>query len=164
MRKNNKLAGTYFCGNEASEYAKEQGYLDYATFAKAFDAVLANDIISKTWDIGYWDKENGFIDNSEKIEELQEKLEELQEDSEEFTEIQERIEELECEQEEPGTDIYQYFIVSNNGAKLIEEYTNDPLFYNEELDMYVWGVTHCGTSWSYVLTGIKLNCGKEAFK
>ena len=27
MRRN-KLAGTYFCGNEASDYAKEQGYLD----------------------------------------------------------------------------------------------------------------------------------------
>ncbi len=163
MRKNNKLAGTYFCGNEASEYAKEQGYLDYSTFAKAFDAVLANDIIAKTQEIGYWDQENGFVDNSEEIEELQEKLEELQEDSEEFTEIQERIQELEYQQEE-YPDIYQYFIVSNNGAKLIEKYTNDPLFYNEELDLYVWGVTHFGTSWSYVLTNVKLNCDKEAFE
>lgn len=29
-----KLAGAWFCGNEASDYAKEQGYLDYATLAK----------------------------------------------------------------------------------------------------------------------------------
>lgn len=158
--KEKNIYGTYFYGNEASEYAKEQGYLDYATFAKAFDAVLANDIISKTWDIGYWEKENGFVDNSEEIEELQEKLEELQEDSEEFIKIQERIEELECEQEE-CPDIYQYFIVSNNGAQLIKEYTNNPLFYNEELDLYVWGITHFGTSWSYVLTNVELNCGEK---
>lgn len=160
--KKNKLYGTYFYGNEASEYAKEQGYLDYATFAKAFDAVLANDVISKTYDIGFWKQENGFIDNQEEIEELQEKLEELQEDSEEFTEIQERIEELEYQQER-HPDIYQYFIVSNNGAKLIKEYTNDPLYYNEELDIYVWGVTHYGTFWDYVLTDVELNCREEAF-
>ena len=59
MRRNNKLAGTYFCGNEASDYAKENGFLDYATLAKAFDAVLNNDIIKNTSDIGYWDIENG---------------------------------------------------------------------------------------------------------
>ena len=48
MRRNNKLAGTYFCGNEASDYAKENGFLDYATLSKAFDAVLNNDIIKNT--------------------------------------------------------------------------------------------------------------------
>lgn len=29
------------------------------------------------------------------------------------------------------------FIVSNMGAEIIKEWTNDPLFYNEELDIYV---------------------------
>lgn len=43
--------------NEASDYAKEQGYLDYATFVKSFDAVMSNDIIQKTWEIiGYWEQ------------------------------------------------------------------------------------------------------------
>ena len=54
-----KLATNYFYGNEASEYGKENGYLDYATFSKAFDAVLNNDIISNTSDIGYWELVNG---------------------------------------------------------------------------------------------------------
>lgn len=159
--KNNKLYGTSFCGNEASDYAKEVGYLDYATFAKAFDAGLNNDIMSATMDIGYWEQENGFIDNSEEIEELQEQLEELEEDTEEYTELQERIEELEEEQENLQ-EIYQCFIVSDRGAEIIKQWTNEILFYNKELDMYVWGVTHLGTSWDYVLTDIKLNCGKEA--
>lgn len=127
-----KLYSSTFYGNEASDYAKENGYLDYATFAKAFDAVMNNDIISKTYDIGYWEQENGFLDNSE--------------------------------EEESQLEIFQYFIVSNNGAEIIKQYTNDPLFYNEELDMYVWGVTHWGTSWNYVLTDIMLNCGEEAFE
>lgn len=177
MTKTNKLASVYFCGNEASYYAKEQGYLDYATFAKAFDAVLNNDIMSKTQEIGYWEQENGFIDNSEEVEELIEKEEELgetlremidndKEETEEYNnlkkeynDIVEKIEEL--QEEENNQEIFQYFIVSDYGAEIIKEYTNDPLFYNEELDIYVWGVTHWGTSWDYVLTDIKLNCGYD---
>ena len=57
----------------------------------------------------------------------------------------------------------QYFIISNNGAEILKDYTNEIVFYNEALDMYVWGVTHWGTSWDYVLTDIRLNCGKEAY-
>lgn len=34
-----KLTGVYFCGNEASDYGKEQGYLDYATLVKGFDGI-----------------------------------------------------------------------------------------------------------------------------
>ena len=172
MRKNNKLAGTYFCGNKVSDYAIEQGYLDYATFVKAFDAVLNNDIIAKTQEIGYWEEENGMIDNSEEIENLENKLdnelssldddeeEEIRNINSEIKEIQKRIEELE-EEQDYQQEIYQYYIVSDKGAEIIQAYTNDPLFYNEELDMYVWGVTHWGTSWSYVLTDVKLNCGYD---
>ena len=128
--KNNKLYGTTFYGNEASDYAKENGRLDYATLSKAFDGVLNNDIISKTSEIGYWEIENGC---------------EYDEETEEYTEI------------------FQYYIISDNGANILKELTNEIVFYNEELDMYVWGVTHWGTSWDYVLTDIKLNCGEEAF-
>lgn len=46
-----KMSGKYFCGNEISDYGQEHGFVDYATLAKAFDAVLNNDIISKTCDI-----------------------------------------------------------------------------------------------------------------
>ena len=176
--KNNKLYGTTFCGNEASDYAKENGYLDYATFVKAFNAVLNNNIMQKTYEIGYWEQENGFIDNSEEIKELIEREEELgsilsdmvdedKEDTEEYQKIEEeynnvveKIEELQ-EEEENQQEIFQYFIVSDNGAEIIKRYTNDPLFCNEELDMYVWGITHYGTAWAYVLTDIKLNCREE---
>lgn len=179
--KNNKLYGTTFCGNEASDYAKENGYLDYATFAKAFDAVLNNDIIHKTMKIGYWEQKNDFIYNSDEIKELIEREEELgsilsdminedKENTEEYQKIEEeynnvieKIEELQ-EEEENQQEIFQYFIVSDNGAEIIKQYTNDPLFYNEELDIYVWGITHYGTGWNYVLTDVKLNCGEEAWK
>lgn len=163
--KRNKLYGTTFCGNEASDYAKESGYLDYATFSKAFDAVMNNSVMENTCEIGFWEQENGIIDNQDEIKELEKRLEDLGEDSEEYENIQEQIEELKEEQERSYyQDIYQYFIVSDQGAEMIKQYTDDPLFYNEKLDMYVWGITHFGTSWGYVLTDIKLNCGQEAFE
>ena len=56
---NNKLYGTTFYGNEASDYAKENGRLDYSTLAKSFDAVLNNNIMQVTAEIGCWETENG---------------------------------------------------------------------------------------------------------
>ena len=53
-------------------------------------------------------------------------------------------------------DVYQYYIITYNGARLLGEFTDELVFYNEELDMYLWGITHFGTSWDYVLTDIKL--------
>lgn len=175
-----KLYGTTFCGNEASDYAKEQGYLDYATFAKAFDAVLNNSIMENTCEIGFWEQENGIIDNTEEVEALKEEItdienrlefltdeeiEEAQMLQEEIDSIQEQIEELDEEQGRSyNQEIFQYYIVSDQGAEMIKQYTEDPLFYNETLDMYVWGITHYGTAWGYVLTDVKLNCKEEAFE
>ena len=53
-------------------------------------------------------------------------------------------------------DITQDFIISEYGYKFLSEYTDEIVLYNEKLDIYVWGVTHAGTSWDYVLTDIKL--------
>lgn len=163
--------GDYFCGNKISEYGLQNGCVDYRTLAKSFDAVLNNEIMQKTYDIGYWEQESGFIDNSEKIEELQEKIEELEEilNSTEYSiendskierlsgqieALNNEIEELEEEQDSMD-EIYQYYIVSDNGAEILKD-INEIVFYNEELDMYIWGVTHWGTSWDYVLTNIKI--------
>ena len=30
------------------------------------------------------------------------------------------------------------------------EHTDEPVFYDAELGLYVWGITHFGTSWDYV--------------
>lgn len=158
--------GKYFYGNEISEYGQRNGYVDYATLSKAFDAVLNNDIVQKTWDVvGYWEQESGFVDHTEEINELQEQIEELMldnendEHTEEIEELQDRINELEEEQDQTD-DIFQYYIVSDSGAEILKE-INEIVFYNEALDMYVWGVTHYGTSWSYVLTDIKCNVPYE---
>lgn len=152
----------YYYGNPISEYGLENGYVDYGTLAKAFDAVLNNDIMNLTYDIGYWEQVSGIIDNTDEIEELEEKKDELEEENEnnpsqilenEINEINEKIEELENEQD--YQEIYQWFIVDDWGARLLQE-INEIVYYNEKLDMYLWGVQHYGTSWDYVLTNIKI--------
>lgn len=155
----------YYYGNPISEYGLENGYVDYATLAKAFNAVLNNDIMSLTYDIGSWDQISGTIDNTDEIEELEEKRDELEEENEsspsqilenEINEINEQIEELEREQND-DQEVFQWFIVDDWGARLLQQETNEIVYYNETLDMYLWGVTHYGTSWNYVLTSIAID-------
>lgn len=53
-------------------------------------------------------------------------------------------------------DIYQWYIVGDSGYRDLAKLTDEIVYYNEQLDLYLWGVTHFGTAWSYVLTDIKL--------
>lgn len=154
----------YYYGNPISEYGLQNGRVDYGTLAKAFDAVLNNDIMNLTYDIGYWEQVSGIIDNSEEIEELEEKRDELEEENEsspsqilenEINEINEQIEELESEQDDE-CEVFQWFIVDDWGARLLQD-IDEVVYYNEKLNMYLWGVTHYGTSWDYVLTSIKID-------
>ena len=163
----------YFAGNKISEYGLQCGYLDYHTLAKSFDAVLVNDITKLFYstvngEYSEPEQENGFIDNSDEIDAKREQIETLEytrdnsDDNEQIAYIDEQIaiieddiSELEREQDEQP-EIYQYFIVSDQGARYIKDYTNDPLYYLPVLNCYIWGVTHWGTSWDYVLTDCKL--------
>ena len=163
----------YFYGNKISDYGLENGYVDYATLAKSFNLVLNNSIMENTLEIGFWEQESGFCDNSDDIDELQDKIDELQDKideleqeegkeeqiaslEEEIKEMEEEIESLEEEQENYYPECFQYYIVSDDGAEILKD-CNEIVFYNDKLEMYVWGVTHWGTNWDYVLTNIKLD-------
>lgn len=65
----------YFYGNKIRDYGLENGYIDYSTLTNSFDAVLNNDIMEKTAEIGFWEQVNGIIDNSDEIDALIEKQE-----------------------------------------------------------------------------------------
>ena len=196
MTRFNGVAHDYYYGNKISDYGIQHGYVDYRTFAKAFDAVLSNNLISLTDGIvGYWEQVGGMVDNSEQIEELDEQIEELEEkiailekDQEGlsdnlFAETEKEIQsyksdvehlegkkdvledkkaELEEEQENIP-EVFQWYIVGDNAPAILEE-NNEIVYYNEQLDLYLWGVTHCGTSWDYVLTDIPCNVGDKAYE
>ncbi len=155
----------YYYGNAISEYGMQNGRVDYATLSKCFDAVLNNDIMSMTYDIGSWEQVSGIIDNTDEIEALEEKRDELEEENEnnpsqilenEIDKINHEIEELESEQDDKP-EVFQWFIVDDWGARLLQQETYEIIYYNEMLDMYLWGVTHYGTSWDYVLTNIAID-------
>lgn len=118
----------YFYGNKVSQYGLDNGYIDYRTLSKCFDAILNNDIMGKTQDCGYgWELVNG-VDYDEETDYYY--------------------------------DIYQCYIIDEAGYRILSELTDEIVYYNDFLDMYVWGITHFGTSWDYVLTDIKIDLQK----
>lgn len=52
-------------------------------------------------------------------------------------------------------EIYQYYIIEESFAEYLARATTEIVFYNEELDIYVWGITHYGTSWKGVYLDVK---------
>lgn len=48
-------------------------------------------------------------------------------------------------------DIYQYYIIDDHSSDLFIK-LQYPVFYSNALNVYVVGITHYGTSWSYILT------------
>ena len=161
-------------GENVSSYGIEHGYIDYRCLAGAVgDMVLCNDITKLFYadingEYNEVEQEHGYIDNSEEIEAKQEQIEALENTLENAFDdehiiylnnqieiIKEQIEELEQEQDNQP-EIYQYYIISDNGADILKRFTDEIVFYIPVLDVYVWGITHWGTSWDYVLTDIKI--------
>lgn len=173
------IKSKWFYGHEVSPYGQENGYVDYRTLSQAFDAVMCNDIIQKTDSVGlgFWEQISGFVDNSEQIEELETQIEEIEEEIEELAyaydrnnvrdmlvkkkeEVQDEIDELEYEQENQS-EVFQWFITDERGAEILQE-AEEIVYYNDVLDLYLWGVTHWGTPWDYVLTDIKIESDEES--
>jgi hypothetical protein len=128
-----KWNSEYFCGNRISNYGLQNGYVDYRTLAKAFDAVLCNDITRlfySTIDGEYTEPE--VINGSD----------------------------YDAENDQP-IEVYQYYIIDGNGEDVLKTWTDELVYYIPCLDMCVWGVTHYGTSWDYVLTDIKIDMEAE---
>lgn len=137
----NKKYNEYYYGKKVSEYALQNGYVDYRTLAEVVgDCVLCNAMEKRSLEpvsgemFRYYDIDNGYK------EVTREEAEELN---------------MCCVEEEP-IDIYQWYIISDYGAEILMRETDEIVFYDEELEVYVWAVTHCGTSWDYVLTDIEL--------
>ena len=49
---------------------------------------------------------------------------------------------------EPIYEIFQYYIISDPSFAI--NHTNELIFYDKELDLYILGVTHFGVNWNYI--------------
>lgn len=164
-----KWNSNYFYGQKLTDYELQRGYVSYATMAKCFNHVLCNEIAN----VCYEDLNmvSGFVDNSVLIDKLlddiynyHDAISELDADTEyeQICELkrlieyaEEDIEELRYEEEMLDPEIFQYYIVDDSAVEILQ-LNNEIVYYIEQLDIYVWGVTHCGTSWDYVLTNIQI--------
>ena len=164
--------GEYFYGEKISDYGIKSGYVDYRCFTKNLNMVLNNDIMTTLENNGYYFEPVNYPDFSDEINELQDKINDLLSKIDElhknntpseneidniYAEIDELQENINDYENYNYPEIFQYFIVDDNAAEIIKDYTNDPLFYCESLDVYIYGITHFGTSWDYVLTDIPCN-------
>lgn len=120
-------------GHKVSQYGLEHKKLDYRTLAEIVgDMILCNDIVKLMYGASIdgecvWaDIENGS---------------EYDEDYEDG---------------DVPIDFYQYYIINGHGVEFLKEYTDETIWYIPQLDIYVWGITHFGTSWDYVLTDIDI--------
>lgn len=52
-------------------------------------------------------------------------------------------------------DVYQYYIINDNDVDLFEK-LEYPIYRCEQLDLYIVGITHFGTSWDYILTNFPI--------
>lgn len=71
-------------------------------------------------------------------------------DDYEFLELQNDFDDID------DFEIYQYYIISDDLANRLIKYTNEIVYYHNRLDIYILGVCHYGTSWSYILTDFEL--------
>lgn len=108
-------------GHKVSEYALNNGYLDYHTLSKIVGDMVLNNTIFEYAGFENWELENGYEEN-----------------------------------EEGYFEVFQWYIISDGGAIVLKDLTDEIVYYNEELDMCLWGITHFGTSWDYVLTDVKI--------
>lgn len=170
----------YYEGREVNSFGAKNHRVDLATFGDVMGGVLNNSIMNKTTELGFtWDLVNGSLytyhdargneyDEAEaqnRIDELDTLIDEATSDFDDYDDedVSEEVKEWKTDIEylenpDGEKEIYQYFIISDKAAEiLMRDSESQILFYNSDLDMYIWGVTTYGTSWKMLLTDISLN-------
>lgn len=47
-----------------------------------------------------------------------------------------------------GETVHQFYIISN--PEFLLKHSDELVFFDDELFLYVWGITHVGTSWQFI--------------
>lgn len=133
-------------GNEKEEIRERElkkGFITYETLADYVgDMVMCNNIGE--------DYEHNELENGTEYEFFDEEWEEITEN--EYNELERQNKECHT----ANKDFFQYFIITEMGADFLKFHTNEVVYYNTVLDVYIWAVDHCGTSWKYVFTDIEI--------
>ena len=138
MERTMEMYGGKVHGVAVSHYGLECGYLDYRALAALVgDMILNNTLMSATYPED-WELISG------------EDCYGLDSDGHHCS-----VDDEYCEEIEYYT-VYQTYIISERGYEFLSEYTDEIVYYNNALDVYLWGVCHYGISWDYVLADIKL--------
>ena len=135
---------TYY-GKPISTYGQERGYVDYACLASTFNHVLCNNIsevdpyyfenLVSGCPYRYYNRETNDFVSEDEYNEMSD------------TEQRDVAEEL--------IEVYQYYIVDEGAVNILKE-AGELVWYSDKLDCFIWGVTHYGTAWDYVVTSIKI--------
>lgn len=48
----------------------------------------------------------------------------------------------------PWDEVFQWYVVQ--GPSFLMEHTDEAVFHDKELDLYIWAITHFGTAWDCV--------------
>lgn len=48
--------------------------------------------------------------------------------------------------------VYQSYIITPHGASELINHTDEIVWYNTELEVFIWDITHYGTAWNGVTT------------
>lgn len=132
-----EMYGGKIYGVAVSGYSLGKGYLDYRTLACVVgDLILNNRLMA--FEEFYWELVSGQDQYT-----VDKDGNECDPDSDECYGVH-------------VYDVYQTYIISEKGYDFLSRNTDEIVYYCEELDIYLWGITHFGTSWDYVLTNIKL--------
>ena len=161
----------------ASNTGIENNRVDEETLFQVIKGISADDIFKKTqeYGIGNWELVNGSLyvhydceGNDYTDEEAQERIQELEElidnadEEAQADEIAAWKADIQNLEDGVAYDIHQIYLVSEKAARILIEESDEIVFYNQELNAYVWCITFCEADWSEVLTSIPLNPERTA--
>ena len=101
--------------------------ISYLELSKRVSDCIMNNNIMNTAEPDYWELYSG-------------QLYKIDEDGKEY---------------EDPYEIYQTYIITKSDADYLARNTDERVYYNDKLEMYIWAITHFGTPWNGVYTTIK---------
>lgn len=148
-----------FYGHEIPQESIDRGYLDYATLTKAFNAVH-NDCLPTICGLhGPLYQESGPDNCTFELAALKLQAKFLRErgeiqNADQLAEVYAKIAALDNACDSDPQRLYWY-IISDDGVDILKD-ADEVVYYNEELEMFLWGIPYEEKTWIKTNTKIKI--------